>query len=252
MPGVPTRSKADPVDATGRRILKDIGIGALLTVAVAYLFYRSFWALLLGAILIPLYLWTQRNRNDERRTQEMTGQFLSGMEMVAASLSVGYSMENAWRRAEKELVALYGPDAAFCVEMRRMNQQLAVNEPFEKVLTGFAEESGVEDIVRFAEVFGYAKKSGGNLTEILRSVTERMQEKTTILSEIETAVASQRMEQRMMDLLLPGILLFITISSPSYITALYHNPLGIFVMSACLAGYLGCIFWSEKLMDIAI
>ncbi len=251
MPGVLTR-KPDTEYASAGRVLKDIGIGVLLTAAVAFLFYRSIWALLLGAVLIPLYLWTQRNRNDERRTQEMTGQFLSGMQMVAASLTVGYSMENAWRRAEKELIALYGPDAAFCVEMRHMNQQLAVNEPFEKVLSGFAERSGVEDIVRFAEVFGYAKKSGGNLTEILRSVTERMQEKTTLLSEVETALASQRMEQRMMDLLLPGILLFITISSPSYVTALYHNPLGIFVMTACLAGYLGCIFWSEKLMDITI
>ncbi len=235
-----------------RQMLSDIGIGILLTVAAAFLFYRSLWALSLGAVVVPFYLWMQRGRWQDKRRREMEGQFISGMQMVSGSLRAGYSMENAWKKAEKELTALYGAEAVFCTAMRRMNQKLAVNEPLEKVLTEFADESGVEDICRFAEVFSYAKKSGGDLNEIIHAVTERMQVKAEILDEIETAVAAQRMEQRMMDLLLPGILLFITISSPSYVEALYHNPLGILVMSISLAGYLVCIFWSEKLMDIPV
>ncbi len=230
----------------------DVGVGVLLTVAVAYLFYRSVWALALGVLIIPMYMRSRKGQWQHKRTQELQQQFISGMQMVSGSLRAGYSMENAWRRAEPELAELYGPDAVFVKEMRRMNQALAVNEPLERVLSDFAACSGVEDICRFSEVFSYAKKSGGNLSEIIRSVTERMQEKAEILTEIDTAVASQRMEQRMMDLLLPGILLFITISSPSYVTSLYHNPIGVLVMSGCLAGYLVCIWWSEKLMDIAV
>ncbi len=231
---------------------RDIGMGLLLSLAAAYLFYRSFWAVLLAGIIIPLYVRSRSSRQRQVRTNHLQQQFISGMQMVSGSLRAGYSMENAWRRAETELIDLYGADAEFCVAMRRMNKQLEVNEPLEKVLAQFAEESGVEDICQFAEIFSYAKRSGGNLTEIIRSVTERMQEKTEILTEIETSIAAQKMEQRMMNLLLPGILLFITISSPSYVTALYHNPLGILVMSACLAGYIACLFWSEKIMDIEV
>ncbi len=231
---------------------RDIGMGLLLSLAAAYLFYRSFWAILLAGIIIPLYVRSQSDRQRQVRTNHLQQQFLSGMQMVSGSLRAGYSMENAWRKAETELIDLYGPDAEFCVAMQRMNKQLEVNEPLEKVLTQFADERGVEDIRHFAEVFGYAKRSGGNLNEIIRSVTERMQEKAGILTEIETNVAAQKMEQRMMNLLLPGILFFVTISSPSYVTALYHNPLGILVMSACLAGYIACVFWSEKIMDIAV
>ncbi len=231
---------------------RNIAVGILLSLAVAYLFYRSVWAVALAVVLVPLYLKSQWDRRDRAQTQELQHQFLSGMQMVSGSLRAGYSMENAWRKAEKELAALYGPDAVFCIEMRRMNQKLAVNEPLEKILAEFAAESGVDDICDFSEIYGYAKRSGGNLTEIIHTVTERMQEKEKILTEIETSVAAQRMEQRMMDLLLPGILFFITISSPSYVTSLYHNPLGIFVMSACLGGYLACIYWSEKIMDIKV
>ncbi|MCD7981899.1 MAG: type II secretion system F family protein [Clostridiales bacterium] len=174
------------------------------------------------------------------------------MQMVSGSLGAGYSMENAWRRAEKEMAALYGEDAVFCVELRHMNQRLAMNEPLEKILSEYAVQSGVEDICRFSEVFSYAKRSGGDLGVIIRSVTGQMQQKAEILSDIEISVASKKMEQRMMNLLLPGVLLFVTISSPSYVSTLYHNALGILVMSICLGGYLCCLFWSEHLTDISV
>ncbi len=233
-------------------MLRHIAVGIGLTLAVAFLFYRSVWAVVLGVIFVPLYVKIQWEREERARRQDMKKQFISGMQMVSGSLRAGYSMENAWRKAETELLALYGPDAEFCIQMRWMNQRLAINEPMEKILDEFAAESGDEDICGFAEIFGYAKRSGGNLTEIIRTVTERMQEKEEILNEIETSVAAKKMEQRMMDLLLPGILLFITISSPSYVTSLYHNVPGVLVMSVCLGGYLACIYWSEKIMDIPV
>ncbi len=216
--------------------MREVLVGGLLTAGTAFVFYRSVWAMLLGVVLIPLYVHGRRKRWLQTRTQEMQKQFISGMQMVSSSLVAGYSMENAWRRAESELTVLYGEEAEFCVQIRHMNQRLAVNEPLERILLDFAAESGVEEIRDFSEVFSYAKRSGGNLTEIIRSVTERMQRRAEILAEIETAVASKKMEQRMMNFLLPGILLFVTVSSPSYVSTLYHNALGILVMSICLGG----------------
>ena len=80
----------------------------------------------------------------------------------------------------------------------------------------------------------------------------KMQEKTEVLQEIETAVAAKRAEQRMMMILLPVILLFITLSSPEYTGALYKNLAGVLVMSACLCGYLVVFFWSEKIVQIPV
>ncbi|MCC8151954.1 MAG: type II secretion system F family protein [Lachnospiraceae bacterium] len=233
-------------------LLREVLTGGLLTAGAAFVFYRSVWAMVLGIVLIPLYVRSRRERWRRMCTQNLQQQFISGMQMVAGSLAAGYSMENAWRRAEKELIVLYGPEAEFCVQMRYMNQRLAVSEPLERILLDFAAESDVEEIRDFSEVFSYAKRSGGNLTEIIRSVTERMQRRAEILTEIETAVASKKMEQRMMNFLLPGILLFVTVSSPSYVSTLYHNALGILVMSICLGGYLCCMYWSEQITDIAV
>lgn len=233
-------------------IIQNIAVGFLLNAGAAFLFYRSVWAMLAGFVLIPLYVKRRSIQWMRERHQRLQRQFISGMQIVSGSLAAGYSMENAWRNAEQDLIRLYGHEAEFCVEMRRMNQKLAMNEQLEQVLFEFASDSGVEDIYNFAEIFRYVKRSGGNMAEIIRGTIERMQEKADILAEIENAVASRKMEQRMMNLLLPGVLLFVTISSPSYSGKLYHNALGILVMSVCLVGYIFCFWWSERLTDIAV
>ena len=232
--------------------MKTVMTGILLTAGIAFLFYRSVWGLLAGAAVIPVYMRQRRRQWAEKRNRRLQRQFVSCMQMVSGSLNAGFSMENAWKQAEKDLIRLYGAEAEICREMRLMNQRAAMNEPLEQILWDFALKSQVEDISNFAEVFRYARRSGGNLTEIIRNCVKQMQEKTEVLAEIENAVASRKMEQRMMNILLPGILLFVTVSSPSYVNTLYHNGPGILVMSVCLTGYLGCLIWSEKLTDIAV
>ncbi len=226
--------------------------GVALSAGAAFLFYRSAWGLLLAVPFVPLYVKSSMESRKKKEKSRLQQQFLSGMQMVSGSLAAGYSIENAWRRAEGEIQDLYGKDAIFSKKLHRMNRRLAVNEPLEQILTDFAAESDVEEIWHFAEVFSYAKRSGGSLSELIRSLTARMQQRAEVLNEIEAAVAARQMEQKVMNAMLPGILFFVTISSPSYVQALYHNFVGVCAMSVCLAGYLICMYWSAKIMDIPL
>lgn len=235
-----------------KELIKNMAAGVVISAGAAFLFYRSVWALTAGGILIPLYVKRKRDKWIRERKQRLQRQFISGMQIVSGLLTAGYSVENAWKKAQQDLDRLYGADAEFCRKMKRMNQRLEMNEQLDRILYDFALESGVEDIYNFAEIFCYVKRSGGNLTEIIRTTVDRMQEKAAIMEEIENVVTSKKMEQKMMNLLLPGILLFVTVSSPAYVSALYHNVPGVLVMSICLAGYTGCFIWSERLTDIAV
>lgn len=218
----------------------------------AFLFYRSWYGLFLAVGIIPLCIHRDRKARKMMQEQSLKRQFISGMQVVAASLSAGYSMESAWQIAQKDMEKLYGQEAVFCRELRGMNQKMAMNEPLEPLLTDFARRSEIEDIRNFAEIFQYAKRSGGNLREIIRDTIAGMQEKADILDEIATAVSARKMEQKMMNLLMPGILLFITLSSPEYVDCLYHNEVGVLAMTVCLAGYVASCLWSEKIMDIEV
>ena len=79
----------------------------------------------------------------------------------------------------------------------------------------------------------------------------RFREKEAVI-EIRTAVTAKQLEQRMMLVLVPGILLFTTISSPEYGEVLYHTPLGVLVMTACLIGYLAAALWGDRIVTIEV
>lgn len=229
-------------------VFRGIGIG----VAAAFLFYRSVWALFLVLPATIFCVYRGKKRVKKEKTDRIQRQFQSAMQSVAGALGAGYSLEYAWRYAQGDMQKLYGSDAEIVQEFACMNRKIHMSEPLEQVFYEFACRSECEDIYHFAEILLHVKRSGGNITEIIRTTVTKMQEKTEVLNEIQTAVAAKRAEQRVMMILMPLILLFITISSPEYAGALYENPGGVIVMSACLCGYLGVFFWSENIVDIPV
>ncbi|MEI3340151.1 MAG: hypothetical protein V8R80_09620 [Eubacterium sp.] len=83
--------------------------GFLLTAGAAFLFYRSFAALLLGVILIPLHLKKRKALYQKAVSDPSVGSsFESAMQAVSGALTAGYSMENAFRNAQEESERLYG------------------------------------------------------------------------------------------------------------------------------------------------
>ena len=226
--------------------------GVLLSAGCAFLFYRSFAAMLSAFIIVPVVIKRKTEKNRRAVRERLNEQFTSGMQAVSAALIAGYSMENALKSAREDVGSLYGKDAEFYEELTGMSKSLSMNIPVEKVFEDFAVRSGSEDICYFAEILRYAKRSGGSITEIIKETTDRIREKNDVLSEIETAAAAKRREQMMMTLLFPGVLLFITVSSPEYAAGLYHNAAGVMIMSISLAGYIAACMWAEKILDIRV
>ena len=218
----------------------------------AFLFYRSVWGMCTFFVFAPLCLKFRQKREAARREVQIQKEFLTAMESVSGALMAGYSLESAWKYAQQETEQMYGMQGIFSRELRQLNQKLFMHEPMEQLLYELAERCDNEEIYHFAEILLYAKRSGGNMTEIIHRTVCRMQEKHEVLREITANVAAKRAEQKMMMLLLPLMLWFLTVSSPEYTGALYGNPAGVLVMSGCLAGYLGALFWAEKIVDIPV
>lgn len=81
-------------------------------------------------------------------------------------MRAGYSIENAWREAKKDVIQQYGMESDMAVEMRQMIHQMDCNVPLEQLLEDFAERSRIEDVEQFAGIFSYAKRSGGDLLQL--------------------------------------------------------------------------------------
>lgn len=236
-----------------KRDIRRIVFGSLFFAAViAFLFYRSLW----GLCCLPLVLFVSYKREKEcgkeRQSQQLLEEFINGIRVLNTSLQAGFSMENAWREVQKELLLMYGETSLFWKEVKEMNHSVAVNVPIEKLMLQFAYRSGLEDIILFAELFEYGKRSGGNWRRIIEEAVQHIQDKYDARKEIEVMIASKKLEQQVMNVIPLGILLFLQISSWDYMSVLYHNPAGILCMSICLAGYGAALLLSDRILRIQV
>jgi len=237
---------------SAKEIVQNTMLFLLLDGAVACLFYKSAVAFWLCAPAYPLFLKYRRETCKKKRRQELAGQFLDGMRAVSASLSAGYSVETAFEDALKELQNIYTEEAMIMKEFRYILTQLRMNRNLEELLSGLAWRSGIEDIRNFAQVFATAKRTGGNLIGIIRNTIQCISQKEETRMEIQTCLAAKKMEQNIMSLVPVLILAYIRMISPDFLESMYHNLLGIAIMSVCLAMYAAAWYWGRKIVNIEV
>ncbi|MDD2957341.1 MAG: type II secretion system F family protein [Lachnospiraceae bacterium] len=220
--------------------------------AVSYLFFNSmiaFFILLPGTVL---YFRDRRGSQQEKRAIRMQSEFLTGIQLISASLQAGYAVENALKEAAKELVKIYDKNAFAVQEFTYMVRQTALNRSIESLLLDLGKRSGLEDIQNFAEVFMTAKRTGGDLMAIIQNTVSCIQQKQETRMEINTCLSGKRMEQSMMSLIPLFILGYVGVTSQGFLDVMYHNLPGVTVMTICFGIYVTAYFWGKRIMHIVI
>lgn len=235
-----------------RERLQCVLISVALTGIFAWLFYRSWWGMLLFPLVCVLYRRQYRKAQIKKQKEQLLYEFKDAMQAVSAALLAGYSMENAWRDAGRELEELHGEQSMMLAEVRRMNAAVRMNEPLERVLSEFALRSGCEEIESFAEVFAFAKRSGGDFAKIIRTTVQKLSGKIEVEQEIATVLAGKKLEGRVMNVMPIFILAYMTLTAGDFLDVLYGNALGVAIMSAVLAGYVATLGLSAHILDIKI
>lgn len=161
-------------------------------------------------------------------------------------------MENSWLEAKKEMERLFGPDALMVCELRQMVTKLALNIPLEDLLEDFARRSASDDIQSFCQVFLFAKRSGGDFIEIIRTTVHRIGERFELQRQLEADLAARRLESQIMNVVPLVILIYLKLTSPGYFDVLYGNITGICVMSVCLGIYVLAYAISEHMQQMGL
>lgn len=227
-------------------------IAIFISIVLAFLFYRSVWGMLCFPIVFCLILQREKGVVKTRQEQKLLEEFVNGICILSTSLQAGFSMENAWIEVQKELLVMYGEDSQLYREVKEINRSVALNVPIEKLLLNFAYRSGLEDIIDFAELFEYGKRSGGNWRRIIQDAVQHIQDKYDVQKEIEVMIASKKLEQQVLNVMPLGILFFLQIASWEYLSVLYHNMTGVLCMTICLLGYVGAYVLSERILKIQV
>lgn len=224
----------------------------MILALTAYLYYGFAAAI---AVLLPAGLWHFRNWEKEcikKKKREFQVQFGEAIQSVSASLNVGYSIENSLKEAKKDLDILYREDTAIQREFKIMLRQTCLHIPMEQIMQEWAERVNQEDVSNFAAVFVTARKSGGDMIQIICNSVGQIREKLEVKQEIETMLAAKKYEFKVMCAVPFGIIAYMKLSFPEFMDMLYGNILGIGVMSVCLAVYLTAYYIGERIVDIEV
>ncbi len=224
----------------------------ILILIVAELFFGTLKA---AVFMLPGIFWFAGKRKkaiEEKKAYKRRESFRECLIMLKSALSAGYSPENAWRNAYKELKHLMGEDEFTVKAMRKLCSKLDMNENIESALDEFSTIMAIEEASDFCEVFRFAKRSGGDFSKLIGSAVDRLSQKIETEREIRSITAAKRLEQLIMNVIPLGICAYLRIGSPGYMDALYGNISGILIMSGCLAVYVGAFELSERIASIEV
>ncbi len=222
--------------------------GSVLCLGLFYLFYHSF---IPGTLVLPLFLKYYVKRRKRLFVQERQCRFRSDFKDFAQILSslllAGYSLENAMKKAYLQL----SRNERGCDELLEMLscmlREIKMGENVEQVWLHFCRELPIEEIRDFGQIFSLSKRSGASLPDVLQRVVKQLDVKIQTEEQIETLIAGKKMEQKIMNLMPAGILVYICATSADMMRVMYTTLIGRLIMSVCLLVYIGAFLLSEKI-----
>ena len=182
----------------------------------------------------------------------MNYQFRDALNAMSVAVQAGYSVENAVSACTRDMERLYEADSDIVKEFRYIESQQRVSVPIEELFFDLGERSGVEDIENFASVFKTAKRTGGDMNRVLEKVARMLGDKIDVKKEIESTLSAKKSEQMIMSLMPAGIIAYLKLTSPGFLSTLYGNPFGICAMTVCLFIYLAAYWLGTRIVDIEV
>lgn len=216
---------------------------------LSHLFYDSIIPVVLFSPGIILFYKYMRKLLKQRRDRLLTNQFKDTLNCISSLLSTGFSLENAIIEAKKELLTLHGTSLMY-TELDLMSKKLQLNIPVELIISDFASRTDIDAIVTFSQILSIAKPAGGDLRAVILATTKAINSEIDINTEIDTHLAGKKFELYIMSVMPPLIMIYIQLTQPGFFTPVYHNILGVIVMSFCLILYVISIVIAFRILSI--
>lgn len=232
--------------------LKGASIYGCISGVTAYFFYRSAALFLIMLPGFAIFLKLYKSRLREKRNKKLMEEFSETLGSVSVNMRAGYSIENAFLEAYKDIKLFYGEESLMAKEILRIKRGLEINITLEELIDNLAKRSGAEEIEMFSDVCKSAKRNGGNIAEVLTDTAERIRESICVDAEIDNLMAEKKLEFRIMSVMPFVIFIYINITSAGYFDVLYEDIFGRVFMTVALLIFAGALILGRKIMRINV
>lgn len=226
-------------------------LGGLLCSILAATFFQAAWGILFTTPLLLPYTGYAEGMIRERKKRQLEYQFKEAMQSVASSMQTGYSLSHAIEEAWKQTETLYGRDSASFKLFEGVVRGMRLNGSLDYLLEEMALQSTLDDVRNFTQMIKTARRYGGNLPDMLMKMIQVMEERMSVQEEIRSITTAIRYEAYIMDLIPAGIIWYLNLSSPEFLSVLYEGAAGRILMFICMVIYLVTVGWQLKIMERA-
>ena len=219
-----------------------LGIPVLLFGATPRGIGIAAFAGLVGYMLPKLYM----ARGRSKRLSKLNDQLPDMLTMLANALKSGFGLMQSLDLVAKEL------EHPIATDIRRMLNDINVGSLTEDALQNMATRSGSGDLDIVVTAMLIQQSTGGNLAEILDTVSHTMRERIRIRGEIKTLTTQQVMTGFIIGLLPVFIALGITVLNPEYISLLFTRTAGQIMLAGGIMMELIGMFIIKKILEIEV
>lgn len=217
------------------------GFGILLGLVV-----WGFLGLLFGGLigyLLPMIFIRIKQR---KRLALFNQQINDCLTLISNSLKAGFSFFQAVDLVSKEM------QAPIAREFGRVLKEINLGASTEEALIDMVERVGSDDLDMVIQAVLIQRQVGGNLAEVLDTISHTIRERIRIQAEIKTLTAQGRMSGVIIGLLPVGLGIMMTMMNPSYFELLWTTTLGkVMIGMAVLLEIIGGLV-IQKIVNIRI
>lgn len=142
----------------------------------------------------------------KRRKREFMKQFCDYLDAVSTCLSCGKNTYDSFLSADEEVRELYPENAPICVESQKVANGLKNGRQIRELIAVMAKDSHCSDVKTYGEIYSACSQAGGNLKKVTDDSREKLSEKLSLESEIQTVLSGPKNELNIMALM-PFIIL---------------------------------------------
>lgn len=165
-----------------------------------------------------------------RRMKKFSESFSDAMDVITRGIKSGLPVHDCLKIIGREL-----PEP-LAGEFRRLVENIGMGMSMEQALEKQYERTPTNELRFFAIVMSVQSKTGGNLAEALGNLSTVLRARKLMREKIKALSSEATASAMIIGSLPPGVVVLITVTTPSYMAPMFHDPRGQVML-------MGGVFW---------
>jgi len=223
-------------------------IGVALTAALVGMVLSGggLLATLLFLVIGAALPWAYVNFKRGRRLKRFQGQLAPTLQVMSGSLSAGLSLAQS-----VETVVREGSEP-ISGEFRRALIEQRLGVEVEDALDGVAKRMESKDFGWMVMAVRIQREVGGNLAELLNTVSSTLREREYLRRQVSTLSAEGRLSGWIIGGLPPVFVIYLMLVRPEYLTPMLQSSLGLMMIGIAVVMMVMGALWLRKTVQIEV